>query len=98
MVRAIWNGAVVAESDETTMVEGQRYFPPGAINPEYFTATRTRTLCPWKGIASYYTVSVDGVELPDAAWSYRRPFPLARKIKKYVAFYGGIEIVDEEKV
>lgn len=97
MIRAMWNGTVLAESDETKVVEGNHYFPPESVNRELLTPTRTHTLCPWKGIASYYTVSVDGQDYPDAAWTYRRPFPLARKIKTHVAFYGA-EIVEKESV
>lgn len=98
MVRAVWNGAVVAESDATRMVEGNHYFPPESVNLQYFVPSKTRSICPWKGIATYYTILVDGVEYPDAAWSYRKPFLLARRLKGHVAFYAGIDLVAEERV
>ncbi|MQA04514.1 MAG: DUF427 domain-containing protein [Streptosporangiales bacterium] len=93
-VRARWNGVVLAESDETRMVEGNHYFPPASVRQECLAKTRLHTVCPWKGVASYYTVTVDGVSNKNAAWYYPRPFPLARKIKNYVAFHGDVEIVE----
>lgn len=93
-VRAVWHGATLAVSDSTRLVEGNLYFPPDSVDLAYLTKTRTHTLCPWKGIASYYTVTVNGEEYRNAAWYYPHPSPLARKIKNYVAFYGGIEIVE----
>jgi uncharacterized protein (DUF427 family) len=97
-MRAMWSGVVLAQSDETKVVEGNHYFPPDSISHEYFVKSSTHSLCPWKGIASYYTVSVGGRDYRDAAWFYPHPFALARKIKNHVAFYGGVAIVDEEKV
>ncbi len=91
-VRAIWRDTVVAESDDTVVVEGNHYFPERALRHEYFTASRTRSPCPWKGIASYYSLTVDGRTRPDAAWQYRHPTPLARKVKNRVAFCD-VEIV-----
>lgn len=93
-VRATWNGVVLAESDNTMVVEGNHYFPPESLNKQYFSKTRSHSLCPWKGLASYYTVTVDGVTNPNAAWYYPRPFPLARKLKNRVAFWGGVEITE----
>jgi uncharacterized protein (DUF427 family) len=95
-VRAIWNGVVIAESDDTVVVEGNHYFPPESLRTEYFTASGTHTLCPWKGIASYYTLSVGGLRNPDAAWYYPRPTPLARKVKDRVAFWRGVRVVEAE--
>jgi len=89
----MWNGAVVAESDDVVRVEGYDYFPANALRWDYMQKTSTRSLCPWKGIASYYDVAVDGVVNPRSAWSYARPLPFARRIKGRVAFWRGIEIV-----
>jgi uncharacterized protein (DUF427 family) len=91
-VRAVFNGAVIAESDDTVVVEGSHYFPPESLRPEYFTKSRSHSLCYWKGIASYYTVTVDGVTNPDATWYYPHPSPLARKIKNRVAFWRGVRV------
>lgn len=70
MMRAVWNGAVLAQTDHTVVVEGNRYFPPETLDRAYFTESRARSLCPWKGIARYYTVTVDGDVNPNAAWYY----------------------------
>jgi uncharacterized protein (DUF427 family) len=80
------NGTVIAETDNYEVVEGNVYFPPASINRDYFTETDTHTHCPWKGDASYYTVTVDDKELKDAAWYYPQPFEKAKNIKDYVAF------------
>ena len=91
-MRAIWNGATLAESDETIVVEGNHYFPPESVDRRYLRPSRMRSLCFWKGIASYYTVEVDGERNRDAAWTYRRPFPWIRKIRDHVGFWRGVEI------
>lgn len=93
MARAIWNGIVIAKSDDTSVVEGNHYFPPEAVRWEHLEESPTRTLCIWKGKASYYTVKAGGLEAPDAAWTYRKPWPLARRIKDHVAFWRGVEVV-----
>lgn len=93
--RAIWRDTVVAESDDTVVVEGNHYFPEQALSREYFTPSRTRSLCPWKGIASHYSLTVDGMTRPDAAWQYRHPTPLAWKVKNRVAFWGDVDIVHD---
>ncbi|MEY9886648.1 uncharacterized protein (DUF427 family) [Catenulispora sp. MAP5-51] len=67
-MRAVWNGQVLAESDDTVVVEGNHYFPTGALNSEFFSTSETHTVCPWKGLASYYTVTVAGEANADAAW------------------------------
>lgn len=87
-MRAIHNGEVVAESDETIVVEGNHYFPPSSIRSEAFTPTDHSTHCPWKGDAAYYTVTADGVSAENAAWYYPEPKEKAAQIKDYVAFYG----------
>jgi uncharacterized protein (DUF427 family) len=91
-VRAVWNGAVLAESDDTVVVEGNHYFPPESLRRQYFTASTAHSICPWKGVASYYTVTVGGLSNPDAAWFYPHPSPLARKIKNRVAFWRGVRV------
>ncbi len=92
MPRAVVSGTILADADETVLVEGNHYFPPESVRPGYLRASRKRTLCPWKGIARYYTLQVGGITLPDAAWSYPRPSPLARRIKGYVAFWPGVSV------
>ena len=91
-MQAVFNGVVIAESDDTIVVEGNHYFPEDSLNREFFTPSNTHTTCPWKGQASYYTVEVDGVVDDDAAWHYPKPWPLARQIKGRVAFWHGVEV------
>jgi len=91
-MQAMWNGAVVAESDDTVSVEGNIYFPLESVRPGILTATRMHTLCPWKGIASYYDISIRGSVNHDAAWTYRHPSPFARRIKNRVAFRQGVQV------
>jgi uncharacterized protein (DUF427 family) len=91
-LKAIWNGAVLAESDETIVVEGNHYFPPDSLDRRFLEPSRMRTLCFWKGMASYFTIEVEGERNSDAAWTYRHPFPWIRKIRDYVAFWNGVEI------
>lgn len=91
-MKAIWNGEVIAESNDTIIIEGNHYFPPQSIKEEYFSPTETHTTCPWKGVASYYTIEV-GKELnKDAAWYYPEVSALAKGIKGYVAFWKGVEV------
>ncbi len=92
MPKAIWNGAILAESDKTEVVEGNHYFPPDAINWEYFKDNATHTTCPWKGVASYYDVVVNGKVNSGAAWYYPDPKPAASNIKNYVAFWRGVVV------
>lgn len=92
MPKAIWNGAVLAESDKCEVVEGNQYFPPDSINKEYFKESNTHTSCPWKGIASYYTVEVDGQQNKDAAWYYPTAKDAAKNIEGYVAFWKGVKV------
>lgn len=91
-MKATWNGAVVAESDDTVVVEGNHYFPADAIRREFFQNSNTHTTCPWKGEASYYTLTVDGKTNPDAAWYYPTPKPAAEEIKDRVAFWRGVKL------
>ncbi len=89
------NDTIVARSDRTVLIEGNRYFPPDSIVDEHFTRTRIKSLCPWKGVASYYTITVDGVPRRNGAWTYRHPSPLARKIKNHVAFWDTSSVTEQ---
>ena len=92
MSRATWKGAVLAESDHCEVVEGNLYFPPGTVERSHLRESDTHTLCPWKGVASYYHVVVDGETNADAAWYYPEPKEAARNIKDHVAFWRGVQI------
>jgi uncharacterized protein (DUF427 family) len=92
MPKATWNGAVLAESDRTVVVEGNHYFPPDAICKEHFRPSPTQTVCGWKGTAHYYTVEVGGKQNPDAAWYYPDPKDAAKEIAGYVAFWKGVTV------
>jgi len=92
MTRAIWNGAVIAESDACETVEGNKYFPPGAVKREYLRRSETHTVCGWKGTASYYDVIVNGQVNRDAAWYYPEVKPAAANIKGYIAFWHGVKV------
>ncbi len=91
-MQAIWNGVVLAESDNTVVVEGNHYFPAEAINKEYFQTSDTHTTCPWKGEASYYNVIVNGEVNQDAAWYYPETKEAADNIKNHVAFWKGVKV------
>jgi uncharacterized protein (DUF427 family) len=91
-VQAIWNGKVLAESENTVVVEGNHYFPPEDINTEYFETSGRHTTCPWKGTASYYDVVVDGERNQGAAWYYPKPSRAAAQIKDHVAFWHGVKV------
>jgi len=93
-MKAIWNGTVIAESDDTVVIEGNHYFPADSLKKEYFSSSDTQTSCPWKGIASYQSIKVDGKENPDAAWYYPTPKEAAKVIKDRVAFWKGVEVVN----
>ncbi len=92
--KAVWNGVVLAESDQTVNVEGNHYFPPDSIKWEYFQGSDTHTVCPWKGIASYHHIQVNGEINEDGAWYYPAPSKLASKIRGYIAFWRGVEVKD----
>jgi uncharacterized protein (DUF427 family) len=92
MPKAIWNGTVLAESDKCVVVEGNQYFPPDAIKKEYFKDSNTHTTCPWKGVASYYSVEVDGKVNKDAAWYYPTTKDAAKNIEGYIAFWKGVKV------
>jgi len=92
MAKATWNAAVIAESDTYEVVEGNVYFPPGAVRREHLRPSETHTVCGWKGTASYYTVVVDGQENVDAAWYYPEPKDAAKNIAGHVAFWKGVVV------
>lgn len=92
MPKAIWNGAVLAESDQTEIVEGNHYFPPDSINRQYFRENDKHSVCPWKGTASYYDIEVNGQVNRGAAWYYPSPKPAAANITGYIAFWRGVQV------
>ena len=91
-MRATWNGAVLAESDDTIVIEGNHYFPAESINSEFFKLSETNTVCGWKGTASYYDIEVNGAINKDAAWFYAEPKTAAREIARRVAFRKGVQV------
>ena len=92
MIRAVWNGTVLAESEQTVELEGNDYFPLDAVHREFLSDSATTTVCPWKGTAHYYTVTVDGQVNPDAAWYYPQPSSRAQQIGDHIAFWKGVRI------
>ncbi|MDJ0555365.1 MAG: DUF427 domain-containing protein [Microcoleaceae cyanobacterium MO_207.B10] len=92
MAKAIWNGAVLAESSSCEIVEGNYYFPPNAVNREYLKESNTHTNCFWKGEASYYNLEVNGQVNQDGAWYYPEPKEKAKNIQNYVAFWHGVQV------
>jgi len=93
-MKAVWNNQVLAESDDTVVVENNHYFPVSSINNALFSKSETTTFCPWKGNASYYHVEVDGQVNEDAAWYYADPKEGASQIRDRVAFWKGVEVTD----
>lgn len=91
-MKAIWNGQVIAESDDTVVIEGNHYFPESSLNKEYLKPSGTETVCHWKGTANYYSLDVDGKENKDAVWYYTKPSELARAIKGRFAFWKGVQV------
>jgi uncharacterized protein (DUF427 family) len=92
MAKAIWNSAVIAESDKTVVVEGNHYFPADAVKREYLQPSEAHTVCPWKGTASYYDIAVNGERNANAAWYYPEPSAAAREIKDHIAFWKGVRV------
>ncbi|TAE23404.1 MAG: DUF427 domain-containing protein [Cytophagales bacterium] len=92
-MKAIWNGQTIAESDNTVVVENNHYFPADSLKREFLTDSTTHTTCPWKGVASYYSLTVDGKTNPDAAWYYPEPKAAASQINGHVAFWKGVQVV-----
>lgn len=93
-MRATWNGAVIADSNDTVVVEGNHYFPREAVDPAVLRESSTHTTCPWKGEASYYSIEVDGKVNRDAAWYYPTPKPAAAQIAGRIAFWRGVTITE----
>ncbi|MEM7009646.1 MAG: DUF427 domain-containing protein [Thermodesulfobacteriota bacterium] len=91
-MKAIWNDQVIAQSDVTVVIEGNHYFPPESINSEFFKESAKNTTCPWKGVANYYHIEVEGSVNEDAAWHYPDPKDAAKDIKDHVAFWKGVEV------
>lgn len=91
-MKAIWNNHVIAESDDIVSVEGNAYFPQESVKKEYLRESKTHSVCPWKGKASYYSLEVDGKVNEDAVWYYPEPSELAEKIRDRVAFWKGVVI------
>jgi len=91
-MKAIWNNQVIAQSDDTVVVENNHYFPAGSVKADFLKPSDTHTTCPWKGLASYYTLDVDGKQNPDAAWYYPAPKDAAANIKDHIAFWKGVQI------
>jgi uncharacterized protein (DUF427 family) len=92
MTQATWNGVTLAESDNTVVVENNHYFPADSLDKQYFTDSNTHTTCPWKGVASYYSIEVDGKTNPDAAWYYPDPKDAAKNIQGRIAFWKGVKV------
>lgn len=93
-MKAIWNNQLLAESDDTVVVENNHYFPESSLHKEFFRPSVTTTHCPWKGEASYYSIVVHGEENRDAAWYYPEPKEAAKQIKNRVAFWKGVEVIE----
>ena len=94
MVKAVWNGNVIAESDQTIVVEGNHYFPPETVERSFLVESETNSVCPWKGLANYYHIKIGEQVNRDASWYYPEPKEAAKKIKNYVAFWRGVEILE----
>jgi uncharacterized protein (DUF427 family) len=92
MAKAIWNGVILAESNQTEMVEGNHYFPLESINKTYFQENNSTSVCPWKGTANYYDIVVDGKINAGGAWYYANPKVAAKQIKNHVAFWRGVRV------
>lgn len=93
-MKAIWNNQILAESDQTVVVENNHYFPKSSLNQEFFVPSNTTTQCSWKGEANYYSIVVNGQENKDAAWYYAQPKEAAKEIKDHVAFWRGVQVVE----
>jgi uncharacterized protein (DUF427 family) len=92
MVKAVWNGVTIAESDDTVVVEGNHYFPRASVNADHLTQSTTTSVCPWKGTASYHNIVAGGATNPNAAWYYPDPKSAAAEIKDRIAFWKGVQV------
>ena len=97
MIQAVWNGAVLAEAEDTVKLEGNDYFPGDSVQRAFLSESSTTTVCPWKGTAHYYTVTVDGQVNPDAVWYYPTPSSRAQQITDHVAFWKGVRIERDDE-
>ncbi len=93
-MKAVWNNQVIAESNNTIVVENNHYFPKNSVKAEFLKPSATHSTCPWKGLASYYTLDAGGRQNPDAAWYYPQPKEAASQIKDYIAFWKGVQITE----
>lgn len=93
-MKAIWKGTLLAESSQTIVIEGNHYFPSESVSREHFESSDYQSRCPWKGLANYYHIVVDGEKNENAAWYYPEPSEAAKEIKNYVAFWKGVQIVE----
>jgi len=93
-MKAIWNNTVLAESNDTVVIEGNHYFPPEALKMEFFKESELHSVCPWKGTASYYNIEVNGETNKDAAWYYPEVSELAKGLKGRIAFWKGVEVTE----
>lgn len=93
-MKAIWKEEIIAESDETIIIEGNHYFPPESVKTEYLVESTTQTTCPWKGISSYFDIIIGETVNKDGAWFYPEPKEKATEIKDYVAFWRGVRIIE----
>jgi uncharacterized protein (DUF427 family) len=93
-MKAIWNDTVIAESNDTIVIEGNHYFPPASIKDEFYKSSEMSSVCHWKGTAKYYTLDVNGKQNTDAAWYYPDTSEMAKAIKGYVAFWKGVQVTD----
>ncbi|MBS9524325.1 DUF427 domain-containing protein [Litoribacter ruber] len=94
-MKAIWKDTVLAESNETILLENNHYFPAKSVNMQYLKESANTSTCPWKGHAKYYHVEVNGEQNDNSAWYYPEPKAAAEDIKGHIAFYKGVEIVTE---
>ncbi len=93
-MKAIWNNKVIAESDDIVTVEGNSYFPKDAVSKEFLRSSQNHSVCPWKGTASYYDVVVEGKTNKDAAWYYPEPKDAAKEIRRRIAFWKGVDVME----
>jgi uncharacterized protein (DUF427 family) len=93
-MKAVWNGTVIAESDDTVVVEGNHYFPRASLRDDVVRSSDTHTVCPWKGTASYYSLELDGAQSRDAVWYYPEPKSAAKQIKDRVAFWKDVKVTE----
>jgi uncharacterized protein (DUF427 family) len=93
-MKAVWNNQIIAESDDTLVIEGNHYFPLASVKKDLLKSSDSMTFCPWKGTANYYSIEIDGIENIDAVWYYNEPKELAQGIKNRVAFWKGVEITN----